>query len=695
MATLILWVHALAALLFGALLVSLWHYSTVALPRRSFSLALGATALWALAVAGIGTDDATTALAEAMRNLAWLGFMFALERRGWRAAEGGAVGAIYVIVALLMAGNGAMALVALGVSPADMASIDQVGFALRMMAAVSALVLVHHVYLGVAPRARGGIRLTVVALAALWLGDLLAVAGAYLGAHGGAELLAARGVAVALLAPTFAVAMHRGGDWTLKLSRTIAYQALLLAAVGIYVVVMVLVTGTIATLGGLHARALQTAFVLGSTTAIATIASSPWLRAWVKVKLAKHLFSHRYDYRAEWIGFTDTLGKPGEGAEPLATRIVKAVADLTDSPAGLLLTPDGAGIGYGAAWNWDDVAGAGGVGDAALVRYLETTGRIVELDAVRDARANAGEQAVIPLWMRERADAWVLVPLVHFGNLAGAILLARPPIDRRPDWEDLDLLRIAGRQVASYLAEAHAQQALSDAARFDEFNRRFAFILHDIKNLVSQISLVARNAERHAENPEFRADMIATLNDSAGRMNDLLARLSQIHTARADTIGPVEILPLMARVAARFAGQHPVHMSGAEGLCAQADMARVEQLLVHLVQNAIEASPAGEAVLVAVSAARCGVADGVAIDIVDQGCGMTPAFVRDQLFKPFVSSKKGGFGLGAFEARQLAEAMGGTVDVSSRVGEGTRFRVTLMAARGADAASGGAMEQAA
>src|SRR3546814_20309556 len=69
-------------------------------------------------------------------------------------------------------------------------------------------------------------------------------------------------------------------------------------------------------------------------------------------------------------------------------------------------------------------------------------------------------------------------------------------------------------------SDLRAQGALADARRFDEFNRRFAFILHDIKNLVSQLSLVARNAERHADNPDFRADLIATLQESAGRMNE-------------------------------------------------------------------------------------------------------------------------------------------------------------------------------
>ena len=281
------------------------------------------------------------------------------------------------------------------------------------------------------------------------------------------------------------------------------------------------------------------------------------------------------------------------------------------------------------------------------------------------------------MWMLDRSEAWVLVPLVHFNALAGVIVLARPPVTRALDWEDFDLLRIAGRQVASYLAESRAQRALAEAQRFDEFNRRFAFILHDIKNLVSQLSLVARNAERHADNPDFRADMIATLKESAGRMNDLLARLSQHHGVRADPPVAIEVMPLVERVAAGRRAQHPIVCLGAREAVATADPGRLELVLGHLVQNAIEASPAAAPVTLAVST------DGerVAIDVLDTGCGMSPAFVRDRLFKPFVSSRPDGFGIGAFEARQLAVAMGGDVTVSSREGEGTRFRVTLPAAR--------------
>ena len=675
-ATLILWSHALTALLFAGVALSRLRADGVgagaALPRLTFVVALGTTAVWALAVAGIGAVDVVTRIAEAARNLAWLGFMYALVRRDRRGQEHRAVTIIYGVVTLVVLTGAGLAVIEGAVGVAAVPPLAAVGIVLRMMVAVGALLLVHHLYAAVAPRARGGIRLVVVALSAMWGVDLLLYATLYATAGWPSALIAGRGVVMALAAPVFAIAVQRNGDWTLQLSRTVAWQTLSFAATLLYAAAMLAATSVIASVSGENARLWQTAFVFGSTAAGLTILSSPWVKAWAKVKVAKHFFRHRYDYRVEWIRFTDTLGKP-DGAAPLDERIVKAVADLTDSPAGLLLVPDGPGLGAGAGWNWQ-AASAGA--DARLAAHLSTSGRIVELDTVRADTADPAEAVGVPVWMLD-VDGWVLVPLVHLGRLQGAILLARPLVDRALDWEDFDLLRIAGRQVASYLAEARAQEALAEAERFDEFNRRFAFILHDIKNLVSQLTLVARNAERHADNPAFRADMVATLQDSAGRMNDLLARLSQNHRARGEDLCAVDLLPLVERVAARRRAQHPIVVIGTPGLLAQADPARLEQLLGHLVQNAVEASPPTEPVTISLSAAG----DAVTLSVIDQGCGMTPAFLRDQLFKPFVSSKPGGFGIGAFEAKQLAEAMGGSVAVDSRAGEGTVFRVMLTAAR--------------
>ena len=163
----------------------------------------------------------------------------------------------------------------------------------------------------------------------------------------------------------------------------------------------------------------------------------------------------------------------------------------------------------------------------ASVGRIEDSGRIVEFEALRGGWASPREKRLaIPEWMLGNRSVWTGVPLLHQQRLVGLVILAAPEYRRALDWEDFDLLRTAGNQAASSLAEAMGQEALANAQRFEEFNRRFAFILHDIKNLVSQLSLLARNAERHADNPEFRADMLATLQSSVGKMNELLARLA-------------------------------------------------------------------------------------------------------------------------------------------------------------------------
>ncbi len=180
-------------------------------------------------------------------------------------------------------------------------------------------------------------------------------------------------------------------------------------------------------------------------------------------------------------------------------------------------------------------------------------------------KARAMPSSPFPPPCSPEPHAWAGIPLIHNERLVALIVLAAPDYNRALDWEDYDLLRTAGRQAASSLAEAHGQQALVNAQRFEDFNRRFAFILHDIKNLVSQLSLVARNAERHADNPEFRADMIATLQGSVGKMNDLLLRIAPKGETRDVHLAPVELRPLLGAAIAAHRHRHEVQLLGDAG----------------------------------------------------------------------------------------------------------------------------------
>ncbi|MBB4154612.1 putative PEP-CTERM system histidine kinase [Sphingomonas jinjuensis] len=669
-ATLILWGHALAALVFGGLTIDRARRHVAGWPRRGLIVALALTALWALAVAGIEPRDFTTRLAESARNIAWLAVLLTWIGRervgGWTVT---ALGAVAIAVAISSAILAAVA--AVPIPAADVAAVLQARLLCRMLGTVASLILVHHLCIA-APRAQP----LGIALVMIWGVDLASYATGY--AMGGwpVQLVAVRGFSAAAAAALLAVALKRG-DREFTLSRGGALRIVAVAALAAYLGATILVADAASHWAGAYGRAAQTAIVLGAATALITLLSTPWLRAWGRVMIAKHLFTYRYDYRTEWQRVTTALGGSGGDGAPIGCRAIRAMADMIDSPGGVLLLREGDTLDVAASWNWADGEGAG----SALVGHLATTTRIVSLDAVRAGTATPGDIAAAQGWPAEREDAWAIVPLFHGAMLVGAIVLARPPVERPLDWEDFDLLRVAGRQAASYLAEDRARHALAEAERFDEFNRRFAFILHDLKNLVSGLTLVARNAERHADNPAFRADMVATLQDSAARMNALLARLASHHHSADEPASVVDVGTLATRIAERRRAQHAIVVSGTA--LALAQPRALEQLLEHLCQNAIEAT--GGSAPVAIEVAMD--SEGVGIDVVDRGCGMTASFVREQLFRPFASSKPGGFGIGAYEARQLAEAMGGRVEVTSRVGEGTRFRVVLPAAPAMEAAA--------
>ena len=683
------WTHALAAVLFAV--VALWRLKSARSGPGKLLLvaALTATAVWAWGAALEGAVLVYAPLAETVRNFAWLGFVrmlmsgedvHASERAPPLARRDGArvvfatVGGILLLqllidlVPLLTAAPPALA-------PALAAAIAPTSVLLRITAAAGALVLVHNVYGQAAPEARGAIRLPMLGLAGLWVYDLNLYTLAFLLDRWPVEILSMRGAAAAGCVPLFAMASRTAGDMRIRLSRAATFQSLSLAAICVYFLVMTITTSAGEATDWAWLRGAQVVLLIAMTAVAAVLIPSGRARAWLRVTLAKHFFQHRYDYRAEWLRFTGAMGDPGADAPPLGQRVVKAIADIVEAPAGLLLVPDDAGrFDIAAGWNWSAECRLGSP-DPAFVVALVHDARIVDFGALRSGTAAPRDKGLpVPQAMRDDASLWAGVPLIHEERLTGLVLLAAPRFVRALDWEDFDLLRTAGRGAASYLAEARGQEALSNAARFDEFNRRFAFILHDIKNVVSGLSLVARNAERHAENPAFRADMVATLKSSVDRMNDLLAKLAPQAGGRSEAMRAVDPAALLAPLIAAKKRRHDVRVIGHAG-AAVADPARLEQALTHLIDNAIDASAADAPVLV-----ELGSSGGeVSIAVVDHGTGMTVDFVRTTLFQPFASTKQGGFGIGAHQARSLVTSMGGRLAVDSRPGAGTRFTIYLPA----------------
>ena len=98
-------------------------------------------------------------------------------------------------------------------------------------------------------------------------------------------------------------------------------------------------------------------------------------------------------------------------------------------------------------------------------------------------------------------------------SLFGFVILKKQVSGYRLTYEDIDLLRTSGRQVASYLAQHYISRRLSEAQQFETYGRMTAFLMHDLKNIIAQQSLLVQNAVRHKHNPSFIDDAIVTIED--------------------------------------------------------------------------------------------------------------------------------------------------------------------------------------
>ncbi|MES2120412.1 MAG: XrtA/PEP-CTERM system histidine kinase PrsK [Pseudomonadota bacterium] len=672
------WSYALAAATFLAL--TIWRLKDAARQpaQRLLAAAFAVTGCWAW-LSAVMPGEPLVGFAESARNLVWLGLLHSLSGAGEERQHG--VRLVYGAVAAVIG----MQLIAqtLGLF-VPTAVVAQTSLILRITISAGALVLVHNLYGQASPASRSHIRLAMIGLAWMWGYELNFYTLAYIGAPSAAMLAEWRGLAIALTGPLFALGARKEEGWRIRLSRAATFQSLSLFAICAYFALMAVVATALRTSGFDWSGALMVGVLAAMTVGAMVLIPSARARGWLKVKLAKHLFEHRYDYRAEWLRFTGTLGRAGPDAAPLSERIVKAFADVVDAPGGMLLVSDGGrGLSVAASWNWPSANPPADQMEDALQFWngIEASGRILEFEGLREGWASAADKALpVPPWMIADPVAWAGVPLIHHERMVGLVVLAAPEFRRALDWEDFDLLRTAGNQAASSLSEAFGQEALLNAQRFEEFNRRFAFILHDIKNLVSQLSLVARNAERHADNPEFRADMVATLQSSVGKMNDLLTRLAPRSQARVQQVAPQVLLPILSAAIAAKRRDRDIKLLGDAGQWVATDAAALEQALGHLLQNALDASAENEPVTVRVTASE----GSVAIAIADKGAGMDSDFVRNRLFQPFASTKTAGFGIGAFEARSLILAMGGRLSVDSRPGQGTTFTIILPAAEPAN-----------
>ncbi len=646
-------------------------------------LATFASGLWAafLAVQAVSFSLSVTWLwaLEALRNLAWIFFLLRLVRRRFEdRQQGRRLFRLLEIAALGLALILAMPIEHLAARSEFLAGLDlfMVRLALQVLFPVAGLVLVEQVYRNTPWQHRWGVKFLCLGVGGMFAYDFFFFADALLFRRLDLDIWLARGAVNALVVPLIALSAARSPQWSLDLSvsRKVAFHTTSLVAAGIYLLIMSLVGYYIRHYGGAWSAVLQTVFFFGAGLVLIILLFSGHFRARVKVFVSKHFFSYKYDYREEWLHLISVLsGKVLEATLP--ERIVFALGEMVDSPGGALwVCSDQAPCEYQRAWNLPEEVLDRGESFACMREFLSIRQWIVDLEEYeRDPQAYDG--LTLPPWLLECERLWLVVPLFHESTLMAIVVLAKPRAAQQLNWETLDLLKMAARLAASYLALEEAAKALADARQFEGFNRLSAFVVHDLKNLIAQLSLVTRNAERHRHNPAFVEDAMATIRNSVDKMTRLLTQLrSAMPASRSD---PVDLAALLGDVVAERSCAEPrprLEPTGVSGLVVYADKDRLSAVIGHIIQNAQEATPRDGSVLVRLHD------EGrqVRIEVEDDGVGMDATFVRERLFKPFDSTKGlAGMGIGAYECREFIRSLGGHIEVRSEPGAGTCFAMMV------------------
>jgi putative PEP-CTERM system histidine kinase len=558
--------------------------------------------------------------------------------------------------------------------PAEGDLLQSLGFTLALAGAILGLVLVEQCFRRTPAASRWQVRPLLLGFAALLGYDMFLYSDAMLFRVLDADLWGARGITQALTVPLFVLTLDRTRNWSFELavSRGVLTGSTALAATGAYLLVMAGAGFLLRLVGGSWGRALESALIFAALLLLVFVSLSATFRAKIRVFVAKHFFTYRYDYREEWLRFTNTLTTMSSSNPGAAC--IKALGDLVESPGGAVWLRGAAGqYRQGPRMQFPSLDDAH-ESSAPLPEFLRRTGWVLEISDVLSRPANY-ERVELPVSIVSLPEAWLIVPLQTADELVGFVVLMRPRVRIDIDWEVRDLLKTAGRQAASFLAYAMATEALLEARKFDAFHRLSTFVVHDLKNLIAQLQLMLSNVERHRDNPDFQRDMLLTIEHVVGRMHQLMLQLRPDATG-GDRPKPVDVAAVAARIQAlRAVGRAGLTLILDEGILAWAHEDRLERVLAHLVQNAFDAS--GNDPQVRLRVARDGAE--VVIEVSDRGSGMTAEFVRERLFRPFQTTKEMGMGIGAFECQQYVLQVGGSIDVQSQPEIGTKVTVRLRA----------------
>lgn len=460
-------------------------------------------------------------------------------------------------------------------------------------------------------------------------------------------------------------------------SRRLVYAATM---IGLGVTYVLGANSALGWISGLARQTIPTILpALGFVSAAALVvvgASKRWRhRLWVA--LGHHLFRSKHDYGDVWIHLTELVSgaRTADDLVQRATRFCQGVL-CAPSVSMWLANPDGR---------------------LRRAVTVDQSGRHAVVGSDGSVETVLGAPVLLPpgteaARLAQMLDAACACPMYAGGQLLGVLAVGSPQMQPQPDEEDRHVLRYIAAQAASALAIHRLGEEIADAQALGSFHRMSTFVLHDLKNLVSQQSFVLENAVKFRSDPEFVSDALAAFEDSTNRMRALINKLrpqgqEPPASTECDLLEVLREVLAMPQFAARGRFEVQLRVPKEVRSCPiAADRLAMAQVFRNLLVNAAE-SLLGRDGTIMVSVRKDG--GSWRTEVRDSGRGMSRTFLRESLFRPFRTTKEAGLGIGLYQCKATVEAAGGTIAVDSAEDVGTTVIITLpecSAARGRAAA---------
>jgi putative PEP-CTERM system histidine kinase len=476
---------------------------------------------------------------------------------------------------------------------------------------------------------------------------------------------------------SYAVIRNRLLNRKIFVSRKVVYSTIAPIAFAVYLIVLGIISLLMRSFGWSLHFVLQWLMIIGGFLLMVFFAFSGKSRAKVKFFISTHFYVNKYEYRDEWLAFSLLLqGKLSESGVAVALHQVlhdSLYTDtiqiwLGDTVNGFCLIDD--------KGNQTEASGAFLPGNDPLIAYLQNSPCL-------DFNAHISDSSCQRI-LFEKNDFFsslglvLIVPLTIGGQCVGLIGLGPEHTGGKYGPDDFDLLAALGSQAASALLAVRTAEELARVREQSAWETLSAFVLHDIKNAATMLSLVQENAPRHIHNPEFQQDMLVSIDDALKRMAKVQARLNTLKGKISPVLEELEICRLLKHCSQSLAKKLPdlsIDVHCRNEIRTQADPEFMSVILENLVLNSIEAVGSETRLMMEIKIDEKD--RDVQVEFIDNGPGIPIDMLPDRLFEPFATAKKKGSGIGLWQVRQLIGSLGGKIQAQNVEGRGARFVIRL------------------